>query len=126
VFLESASLLFWVGSGAQRRIRFMKKRVLCTGAMIFASLLGQAAQLDVPYYWQANADWCWAASASMLANYYDPQGTRVVQCKPWYAAALLHKAKTGTEAGGTISDTLAVFAATTKSNRMVFYLYSPT
>ena len=56
--------------------------------------------LRVPYYWQADSEWCWAASAAMVAGYY--RGTDLagsVQAKPWWLAADAGEAKDGLSDG---------------------------
>lgn len=45
--------------------------------------------LNVPYYNQFNANWCWATSLSMILRYYG------YERKPWEIAADFNKPKTG-------------------------------
>jgi len=49
--------------------------------------------LNVPYYNQFDANWCWAASLSMILRYYG------YERKPWEIAADFNKPKTGFWAG---------------------------
>lgn len=86
--------------------------VLIIGVCCFWNVaFAEEVQLDVPYYWQSSAKWCWAASASMLAKYYNqlPQGNS--QMKPWWCAAELDKPSddsAGGTPGGNIYDTMDV------------------
>ncbi len=57
---------------------------------IFAQRVGDLAlgrQLEVPYYYQADSGWCWAASTAMLLKYYGKD------IQPWEIAAAFHASK---------------------------------
>jgi predicted outer membrane repeat protein len=75
-------------------------------ALLSSTLTMQSAvQLQVPYYWQGDSGWCWAASAAMLAKYYVVAAPANVQIKPWWAA---HYKSKGNSDGGNVFDVLDV------------------
>jgi len=56
--------------------------------------------LDVPYYYQGDSDWSWAASVSMMLKYYG------FERKLWEVAADLKKEKIGSKASANSKEVL--------------------
>lgn len=85
--------------------------VLLASMLLPATLLASDQQLKVPYYWQSYAGWCWAASASMVAKYYNQTPNDGTQIKPWWCAQLLEKdSDEGAGSGSDWSEYALVFA----------------
>ncbi|MEI7937008.1 MAG: choice-of-anchor Q domain-containing protein [Verrucomicrobiota bacterium] len=98
------------------------RTILATAALLsFTPASQSAVQLQVPYYWQDGAGWCWAASAAMLAKYHYPATPVGVQAKPWWGA---HYRGKGPADAGNYSDILGILGAADPSRLYTYDLFN--